>query len=50
VALYAAGRLAADRKDRRAATFLTIYLRRFPNGANAEDARNLLARLKGDVP
>ncbi|MDB4963748.1 MAG: anti-FecI sigma factor, FecR [Myxococcales bacterium] len=50
VALYAAGRLAADRHDRRAQTFLTIYLRRFPDGANAEDARNLLARLKGDAP
>jgi len=50
VALYAAARLAADRNDRRAATLLTIYLRRFPNGANADDARNLLARLKGDVP
>jgi hypothetical protein len=50
VALYAAGRLAADRHDRRAQTFLTIYLRRFPDGANAEDARNLLARLKGDLP
>lgn len=50
VALYAAGRLAADRQDRRAATFLDIYLRRFPNGANANDARNLLARLKGNAP
>jgi hypothetical protein len=50
VALYAAGRLAADRKDRRAQTLLTIYLRRFPDGANADDARNLLARLKGDAP
>jgi hypothetical protein len=50
VALYAAGRLAADRHDRRATTFLDIYLRRFPNGANADDARNLLARLKGDAP
>ncbi|MBA3456560.1 MAG: FecR domain-containing protein [Deltaproteobacteria bacterium] len=50
VALYAAGRLATDLGDRRAATFLDIYLRRFPNGANADDARNLLARLKGDAP
>ena len=49
VALFAAGRLAADRNDRRAVTFLDIYLRRFPNGANADDARNLLARLKGDA-
>lgn len=47
-ALYAAGRLAADRGDTRAATFLSIYLRRFPKGANAVDARDLLARLKGD--
>lgn len=50
VALFAAGRLAADLKDRRAATYLDIYLRRFPNGANADDARNLLARLKEDAP
>ena len=49
VALFAAGRLAADRQDRRAVTLLDIYLRRFPNGANADDARNLLARLK-DAP
>lgn len=44
-ALYAAGRLAADRKDPRAVTFLTVYLRRFPTGANVEDARAVLARL-----
>jgi hypothetical protein len=48
VALYAAGRLAADRNDPRAETLLTIYVRRFPNGANVDDARGLLARLKGD--
>ncbi len=48
VALYAAGRLAADRHDRRAATLLFIYLRRFPNGANAEDARRLIERLEGE--
>lgn len=47
VALYAAGRLAADRGEPRATTFLEIYLRRFPHGANADDARQLLARLKG---
>jgi len=47
VALYAAGRLSADRKDPRAATFLDIYLRRFPRGANAADARDLLNRVKG---
>ncbi len=35
VALYAAARLASDRHDPRATTFLAIYLRRFPNGANA---------------
>ncbi|HEY6035587.1 MAG TPA: FecR domain-containing protein [Kofleriaceae bacterium] len=46
VALYAAGRLAADRREARAATFLEIYLHRFPHGANADDARQLLARLK----
>ncbi|HET9987721.1 MAG TPA: FecR family protein [Kofleriaceae bacterium] len=47
VALYAAGRLAADRGEARAMTFLEIYLRRFPHGANADDARQLLTRLKG---
>jgi hypothetical protein len=47
VALYAAGRLAADRGDARAKTLLDIYLRRFPRGANADDARQLLDRLKG---
>jgi hypothetical protein len=47
-ALYAAGRLAADRGDPRAATFLSIYLRRFPSGPNAADVRYLLARLKGE--
>ncbi len=45
-ALYAAGRLAADRKDPRATTLLAIYVRRFPSGANVEDARALLARLQ----
>lgn len=44
-ALYAAGRLAADRRDPRAQTLLQVYLRRFPSGANVEDARALLARL-----
>jgi hypothetical protein len=47
VALYAAGRLAADRGEPRAHTFLEIYLRRFPHGKNADDARQLLTRLKG---
>lgn len=47
VGLYAAGRLAADRGDKRAHTFLTVYLKRFPRGANAKDARDLLSRLEG---
>jgi len=45
-ALYAAARLAVDRRDPRAETFLGIYLQRFPDGANAADARKLLGRLK----
>lgn len=49
VSLFAAGRLAADRHDARAETMLTIYLRRFPSGANVDDARELLARLKGET-
>jgi hypothetical protein len=48
LALYAAARLAADRHDKRAETLLGIYLQRFPNGPNAEDARSLLSRLKAD--
>ncbi|CAN5195281.1 hypothetical protein BH11MYX1_BH11MYX1_53160 [soil metagenome] len=48
IALYAAVRLASDRGDPRARTLLEIYLRRFPTGANADDARQLLAHLKGD--
>ena len=48
--LYSAGRLAADRGDPRARTFLEIYLRRFPNGANAADAKTLLDRLQGAHP
>ena len=50
VALFAAARLAADRHDSRATTLLDIYLRRFPNGANVADARQLQAHLKGDHP
>jgi transmembrane sensor len=50
LALFAAARLAVDRHDRRAETLLGIYLQRFPTGANATDARQLLARLKGDPP
>jgi len=49
-ALFAAARLAADRGDRRAVTLLGIYLQRFPAGANATDAKHLLARLQGDAP
>jgi hypothetical protein len=45
VGLFAAGRLAADRNDPRAAGLLEIYVRRFPNGANVDDARKLLGRL-----
>lgn len=48
--LFAAARLAADRGDPRARTFLEIYLRRFPNGANATDAKTLLDRIQGARP
>ncbi|HEX8108090.1 MAG TPA: hypothetical protein VF516_10210, partial [Kofleriaceae bacterium] len=47
-ALFAAARLAADRHDPRAETLLGVYLQRFPGGANAADARQLLARLQAD--
>ncbi len=47
IALYAAVRLATDRGDPRARTLTEIYLRRFPSGANADDARQLLDRLEG---
>jgi hypothetical protein len=50
LALFAAARLAADRKDRRAEGLLGRYLRQFPSGANAADARQLLARLKAAKP
>jgi hypothetical protein len=44
--LFAAGRLAAERKQgARARALLEDYLRHYPGGANAEDARSLLARL-----
>ncbi len=52
-ALFAAARLAVDRHDKRAETLLGIYLQRFPNGANATDAKQLLVRLnriKGNTP
>jgi len=48
VAFYAAARLAADQHDVRASALLELYLRRFPSGANATDARQLLTRLKGE--
>jgi TolA-binding protein len=42
-ALYAAGRLQADRGRRaEAARLLEEYIGRYPNGANARDARDLL--------
>ena len=44
-ALFAAARLAADRKDPRAEALLTSYLERFPTHGNADDARTLLRRL-----
>jgi transmembrane sensor len=50
LALYAAARLAADHHDRRAEALLGIYLQRFPKGANAADARQLLAHVRGDHP
>lgn len=45
--LYAAARLSADRGEARAEILLDMYLRRYPRGANADDARQLLDRLKG---
>ncbi len=45
-ALFAEGRLEADRGHRaEARQLLSDYLTRFPRGANAEDARQLLQRL-----
>lgn len=46
-ALFAAGRLAFDRKDKRAKTWLEIYIKRFPRDSNVETARDLLKRLDG---
>lgn len=44
--LFAAGRLAAELGDEKAARkLLDRYLRRYPDGGNAADARDLLARL-----
>jgi len=46
-ALYAAGRLQADRGRRGDATrLLNEYLTRYPNGANARDARDLLDKMR----
>jgi hypothetical protein len=46
-ALFAWGRLAADRGDRgEAVRVLSDYLARYPEGPNAEDARQLLVRLR----
>ena len=50
LALFAAGRLAADRHDASAEILLGTYLARYPTGANAEDARRLLGRLKASSP
>lgn len=49
-ALFAAARLATDRHDRRAETLLGMYLTRFPGGANAADARQLLAHVRSEKP
>lgn len=46
VSLFAAARLAGDRKDPRAPALLKTYLKRFPHGANAADARELLEHLQ----
>jgi hypothetical protein len=46
-ALFAAARLAADRKLPRARHLLEIYLTRFPAGANVGDARTLLDHIQG---
>lgn len=45
-ALFAAARLAVDRGDPRAERLLEAYLRRFPQGANATDAQQLLDRAR----
>lgn len=46
-ALFAAARLSADRKEPRAKHLLEIYLTRFSNGANVDDARKLLDHIQG---
>jgi TolA-binding protein len=46
-ALYAAGRLQADRgRKADAQRLLNDYLTRYPNGANARDARDLLDKMR----
>jgi hypothetical protein len=46
-ALFAEGRLEADRGNRSEATRLLLeYLAKYPAGANANDARELLDRLR----
>jgi hypothetical protein len=45
-ALFAAARLAIDRGDRRGEALLERYLQQFPDGRNATDARQLLARVR----
>jgi hypothetical protein len=45
-AMYAAARVAHDRRDTRAKTLLETYLARFPRGANAALARQLLEDLR----
>ena len=48
-ALFARGRLAADRGQReRAAALLAAYLRRHPAGLNAADARHLVRTLEAE--
>jgi hypothetical protein len=47
-ALYAAGRTAYDFHDPRAASLLSIYVQRFPNGRNVVDARHLLVLTRGE--
>ena len=46
-ALFAAGRLEADRANREEARRLLVqYLSLYPGGANATDARELLNRMR----
>ena len=49
-ALFAAGRIASDHHDQRAATLLTLFLKRFPHDQNAVVARHILDRLQGATP